>query len=100
MEYKKIEHLVYNNNLINRNNYRLKWQYDLAVDKLLIENLEKCIKKNLALEMDELDFVKIYKLYLKMLKYKVPIEKNFIFEIANLSTKKLDYLGIIQEITE
>lgn len=100
MKYKKIEQLVYNNNLIDRSSFKLKWQYELEVDKLLIENLRKCIDKKVILEMDELDFVKIYKTYLKMLKYHVSIDKNFIFSIADLSSKRLDYLGIIQEITE
>ncbi len=100
MEYKKIEQLVYNNNLINRDNFKSYWDYNLEVDKLLINNLKKCIDKDLPLDMDELDFVKIYKIYLKLLKKNYPINQDFIFKLANLSTKPLDYLGIIQEITE
>ena len=45
MEYKKIEKLVYNNNLIKRENYKTKKEYDLKLDSLLIENLQKCIDK-------------------------------------------------------
>ena len=100
MEYRKIEQLVYNNNLINRENFKSRFEYNTEVEKLLICNLKKCIDKKIPLDMDELDFVKIYKIYMKLLKKKYPIEKDFIFNIADLSTKKLDYLGIIQEITE
>ena len=70
------------------------------MDKLIIENLIRCINNNVKLDMDEVEFAKIYKMYLKLLKKNYPIDLNFIFDVANLSTKKLDYLGIIQEITE
>ena len=100
MEYKKIEQLVYNNNLISRENYSNKKEYDLEVDKMLFTNLKKCIDKNITLEMDENDFVNIYKTYLKLRKNNVDININTIFDIANLSKKKIDFLGIIQEITE
>ena len=100
MEYKKIEHLIYNNNLINREDYKRKSDYDLEIDKLLIENLKKCIEKKLPIEMDELDFASVYKKYLKLLKNNYKIDTNFIVNFANLATKDLDYLGIIHEITE
>ena len=100
MEYKKIKNLVYNNNLIDRYDFKRKWEYELEVNKLLITNLQRCIDNKVGLEMDEIDFVEIYKVYLKLLKYHFPIDKDFIINISNLSVKKLDYLGIIQEITE
>ncbi len=100
MEYKKIEQLVYNNNLINKKDFKSYWDYNLEVDKLLINNLERCIEKNVPLEIDELDFVKVYKKYLKLLKKNYPINKDFIFNLAKISVKDLDYFGIIQEITE
>ena len=100
MEYKKIEQLVYNNNLINREDFNSRYAYNLEMDKLIIENLIRCINNNVKLEMDEVEFAKIYKIYLKLLKRNYPIDLKFIFDVANLSTKKLDYLGIIQEITE
>ena len=100
MEYKKIEHLAYNQNLIAREDYKTKKEYDLAKDKILVINLLKCIEKKIPIEMNEIEFAKIYKIYLKLLHNKYPIKKEFIFDIANLSVKKLDYLGIIQEITE
>ena len=100
MEYRKIENLVYHNNLINKDNFKTRADYNLAVDKLLITNLEKRINKQIPLEIDELDFAKIYKIYLKLLKKDYPINQTFIYNLANLSVKPLDYLGIIQEITE
>jgi len=100
MEYKKIKNLVYNNNLIDRYKFKKKCEYDLEVDKLLATNLQKCIDNRVTLDMDENDFVEIYKIYLKLLKHHFPIDKDFINNISNLSSKKLDYLGIIQEITE
>lgn len=100
MEYKKIERLVYNNNLIDKENFNSRAEYNLEIEKLLIENLKKCIEKNIELEINELDFAKVYKIYLKLLKKDYPISKDFIMDLANLSTNKLDYLGIIQEITE
>ena len=100
MEYKKIERLAYNQNLIAREDYKTKKEYDLEIDKILVINLLKCIEKKIPIEMNEMEFVKIYKIYLKLLKNKYPIKKEFIFDIANLSVKNLDYMGIIQEITE
>lgn len=100
MEYKKIEHLVYNQNLINPQDFYTRKDYKLKLDKMLIDNLQKCIDKKLPIEIDELDFVKVYKTYLKLIKNNYSINKNFILDLSNLSTKKLDYLGIIQEITE
>lgn len=100
MEYKKIEQLVYNNNLINRKDFNSRYAYNLEMDKLIIENLIRCINNNIKLEIDEVEFAKIYKIYLKLLKRNYPIDINFILSIAKLSTKNLDYLGIIQEITE
>ena len=100
MEYKKIEQLVYNNNLIDRENFKNRYLYNLEIEKLLIENLKRCIDKKVNLEIDEVDFAKIYKIYLKLLKKNYPIDKDFIINLANLSTNELDYLGIIQEITE
>lgn len=100
MEYKKIEKLVYNNNLINRSNYVKKSEYDLALEKLLIQNLCRCIENKVPLEIDEIEFSNVYKIYQKLLKKNYQIDKDFIFNLANLATKKLDYLGIIHEITE
>lgn len=100
MEYKKIEKLVYNNNLIEKDNFKSKAEYNFELEKLLIENLKKCIEKKVNLEIDELEFVKVYKIYLRLLKKHYPIEFDFITNLANLSIKELDYLGIIQEITE
>ena len=100
MEYKKIEQLVYNNNLINRKDFNSRYAYNLEMDKLIIENLIRCINNNIKLEIDEVEFAKIYKIYLKLLKRNYPIDINFILSITKLSTKNLDYLGIIQEITE
>lgn len=100
MEYKKIEHLIYNNNLVKRENYKRKIDYELEIDRLLFENLQKCVDKSLPIEMDELDFAAVYKKYLRLLKNNYKIDMNFIIKFANLATKELDYLGIIQEITE
>ncbi len=66
MEYKKIENLVYNNNLIKRENYRTKKEYDMKLDTMLIDNLNKCIEKKVSLNMTEKDLIKIYKIYLKL----------------------------------
>ncbi len=99
MEYKKLENLVYNNNLIDKNLYRRK-EYTLKLDKMLIENLQKCIDKKIPLEMSEQDLSKIYKIYLKLLKNNYDIENNFINNLIDISSKKLDYLALIREITE
>ena len=100
MEYKKIEKLVYNNNLIKRENYKTKKEYDLKLDYMLIENLNKCIEKKVPIEMDENDLTKIYKVYLKLVKNNYYIEPNFIKNIVDLSPKKLDFFDIIENITE
>ncbi len=98
MEYKKIEKLVYNNGLIKRENYKTKKEYDLKLDSMLIENLNKCIEKKVTINMDENDLAKIYKVYLKLLKNNYKIEPDFITNIVNLSEKKLDYFDIISNI--
>ena len=100
MEYKKIEYLVYNQNLINKNLYSNKKDYYLKLDEMLINNLQKCINKNIPLEINEEELSKIYKIYLKLLKNNYNIENNFINKLINLSQKKLDYLALIREITE
>ena len=100
MEYKKIERLVYNNNLIKRDNYKNKKEYDLKIDSLLIENLEKCIIKKVPIEMDENDLTKVYKTYIKLIKNNYSINKSFLSDLINLSPKKLDFFEIINNITE
>ena len=91
MEYKKIERLVYTNNLIDRSLYNSKKEFDLKLDTMLIENLKKCIDKKIPLEMNENDFSKVYHIYIKLVKNNYDINKTFITDLANLSTKKLDY---------
>ena len=100
MEYKKIEHLVYNQNLINPQLFDSRKEYKLRLDKMLIDNLQKCIDKKIPVEMDEIDFSKIYKTYLRLIKNNFSIDKDFIIDLSHLSVKKLDYIGIIQEICE
>jgi hypothetical protein len=100
MEYKKIEKLVYNNNLIKRENYKTKKEYDLKLDSMLIENLNKCIEKKVPIKMDENDLAKIYKVYLKLVKNNYQIDSSFIKNIVDLSEKKLDFFDIISSITE
>lgn len=100
MEYRKIEHLVYNQNLINPSEFDTRKEYMLRLDKMLIDNLQKCIDKHIPIEMNEIEFSKIYKVYLKLIKNNYPLQKDFLINLANLSVKKLDYLGIIQEICE
>ncbi len=100
MEYKKIENVVYNNNLIRRENYHSKKEYDLKLDKMLIENLNKCIQKRITIDMDENDLTKIYKIYLKLLKNNYSIDQNFITNIIDLSEKNLDFYSIIENIQE
>ena len=100
MEYKKIEKLVYNNNLIVRENYKTKKEYDLKLDSLLIENLEKCIEKKVPIEIDENDLTKIYKVYLRLLKNNYKINSSFLSDLINLSPNKLDFFEIISNITE
>ncbi len=100
MEYKKIENLVYNNNLIARENYKTKKEYDLKLDSLLIENLEKCIDKQVPIEIDENDLTKIYKVYLRLIKNNYNINSSFLSDLIKLSPKKLDFFEIISNITE
>ena len=100
MEYKKIEHLVYNQNLINPQDFYSRKEYKLKLDKMLIDNLQKCIDRQVPVEIDELEFAKVYKIYLKLLKNKYIENDHFITNLSNITAKKLDYLGIIQEITE
>ena len=100
MEYKKIEKLVYNNNLIKRDNYKTKKDYDLKLDSLIIENLEKCIEKKIPIEIDENDLTKVYKIYLKLLKNNYNISNSFLSDLINLSPNKLDFFEIINNITE
>ena len=100
MEYKKIENLVYKNNLIKRENYSSKKEYELKLDEMLINNLNKCILNKVPINMDENDLVKIYKVYLKLLKNNYKININFIKDLVNLSENKLDFYDIILNITE
>lgn len=100
MEYKKIENLVYNNNLIKRENYNTKKDYELKLDTMLIENLNKCIIKKIPIDMDENDLAKIYKVYFRLLKHNYIIDKNFIKNIVDLSEKKLNFYDVVENITE
>ena len=101
MEYKKIHNLIYKQNLlIKPQNYCSKKEYNLTLDKMLINNLQKCIDKKIPKEIDEIEFANVYKIYLKLRKNNIPIDYSFIINLSNLATKKLDYLGIIHEITE
>ena len=100
MEYKKIENLVYKNSLIKRENYKTKKEYDLKLDSLLIENLNRCIEKRITLDMSEDDVIKIYKTYLKVNKNNHNISIDFIKNLIDLSEKKLDFYEIINSITE
>ena len=100
MEYKKIENLVYKNNLININNYKNKKEYNLKLDEMLIENLKKCIDKKVPLEMDEKDLTNIYRIYLKLKKNNYNINSSFINDLLDISTNKLDFFEIIDNITE
>lgn len=100
MEYKKIENLVYKNNLIKRENFKTKKEYDLKLDSMLIENLNRCIEKKVPLEMNEEDVTKIYKIYLKVNKNNHSIGIDFIKNLVELSSKKLDFFEIVNNITE
>ena len=100
MEYKKIENLVYKNNLIDKKNYKSSKDYNLKLDSMLIENLNKCIDKKVPLEMNEDDLIKIYKVYLKLIKNNYNIDSNFINNLVELSENKLDFFEIIDNITE
>ncbi len=100
MEYKKIENLVYKQNLIDKFLFRDNKEYNLELDRMLIENLNKCIDKNIPLEMNEKDLSKIYKIYLKLVKNGDKISNNFINNIVNLSSNKIDFMAVINDITE
>lgn len=100
MEYKKIENLVYKNNLLDPTYFKTRKEYNLRLDMMLIDNLKKCIEKRVPIDMNEDELSRIYKIYLKLIKNNIDINKTFITELINLSTKKLDYLAIIQNITE
>ena len=95
MEYKKIENLVYKNSLIKRENYKTKKEYDLKLDSLLIENLNRCIEKKVMLDMSEKDVIKIYKTYLKVNKNNHNVSIDFIKNLVELSEKKLDFYETI-----
>ena len=100
MEYRKIENIVYNNSLISRENFKTKKEYNLKLDTLLIENLKKCIDKKVPLEINEDDLTKIYKVYLNLIKNNYNIDSSFFNDLINLSSKKLDFFEIINNITE
>ena len=100
MEYKKIENLVYKNSLIKRENYKTKKEYDLKLDSLLIENLNRCIEKKVPLDMNEEDVTKIYKIYLRVNKNNHSVGIDFIKNLVDLSEKKLDFYEIVNNITE
>ena len=100
MEYKKIENLIYKNNLINRDNYNSNKEYNLKLDSLLIENLKKCIEKKIPIEINEKDLTKVYKIYLKLIKNGYNLNNSFINDLVNISTNKLDFFEIIDNITK
>ena len=100
MEYKKIENLVYKNNLIKRENFKTKKEYDLKLDSMLIENLNRCIEKKVPLDMNEEDVTKIYKIYLRVNKNNHSVGIDFIKNLVDLSEKKLDFYEIVNNITE
>ena len=100
MEYKKIENIVYKNNLIKKEDYRTKKEYDMKLDTMLIDNLNKCIEKKVSLNMTEKDLIKIYKIYLKLNKNNHSVSLDFIKNLIELSEKKLDFYEIINSITE
>ena len=100
MEYKKIENLVYKNSLIKRENFKTKKEYDLKLDSMLIENLNRCIEKKVPLDMNEEDVTKIYKIYLRVNKNNHSVGIDFIKNLVDLSEKKLDFYEIVNNITE
>ena len=100
MEYKKIENLVYKQNLLDRYLFKDNKEYNLKLDKMLIDNLQKCIDNNIPLNIDEIEMSKVYKIYLKLIRNNYKIDINFISNLCNITEKKLDYLGLIHEITE
>ncbi len=100
MEYRKIENLVYKQNLLDKFLFKNSKEYNLKLDKMLIDNLQKCIDNNIPIDINEIELSKVYKTYLKLIRNKYTIDDKFIINLCNLSTKKLDYLGLIHEITE
>lgn len=100
MEYKKIENLVYKNNLIDKSKYKNKKDYNLKLDTMLIESLKKCIDKKVPLEINENDLTKVYKVYLKLRKNNYDINSSFINDLLDISVNKLDFFEIIENITE
>ena len=100
MEYRKIENLVYHKSLLDKYLFRNNKEYNLELDKMLIDNLQRCIDKNIPLEINETELSKVYKTYLKLIKNNYSINSDFIPNLCALSTKKLDYIGLIHEITE
>ena len=100
MEYKKIEYLVYHQNLIDRYLFKNNKEYNLKLDKMLIDNLKKCIDNNIPLDINEEEMSKVYKIYIKLIQNNYNLDTKFISNLCNLSTKNIDYLGLIHEITE
>ena len=98
MEYKKIENLIYKQNMIKEESFNSKKEYLNKLDEMLIENLKKCIDKNISLDINEKELCKVYKIYLKLKREGYIIEDDFIFKIINLSSKKINYLSIINNI--
>ena len=98
MEYKKIENLVYKQNLINESDFNSKKEYLIELDKMLIDNLKKCIEKGITLDINEKDLCKIYKIYLKLKKEGYNVEDDFIIKLIDLAEKKINYLSIIDKI--
>ena len=99
MEYRKIENLIYKQNMIKEESFNSKKEYLNKLDEMLIENLKKCIDKNISLDISEKELCKVYKIYLKLKREGYNIEDDFIFKIINLSEKKINYLSIINNIS-
>lgn len=98
MEYKKIENLIYKQNMIKEESFNSKKEYLNRLDEMLIENLKKCIDKKISLDISEKELCKVYKISLKLKREGYNIEDDFIFKIINLSEKKINYLSIINNI--
>ena len=98
MEYKKIENLIYKQNMIKEESFNSKKEYLNKLDEMLIENLKKCIDKKISLDISEKELCKVYKISLKLKREGYNIEDDFIFKIINLSEKKINYLSIINNI--
>ena len=99
MEYKKIENLVYKQNLIREIDFKSKKEYLNKLDEMLIDNLQKCIEKKIIIDINEKELCKVYKIYLKLKKEGYNIEDDFIFKLINLSKNKINYLSIIDNIS-